>query len=415
MKFEFKSFAEQTAMSNEDLAKYKASEIKYIQDVLAESEKNTELTAEQSKKLSEQAEILIKQGNVIAELQKRDTSNHVNSFKSELKKTFEKELDGLKNFGKNSTISLEVKATQTYGDIDQGSDFAQMRPGITDSPIRRAGVIRSLFSTIPVSTEYYKYSYQDTVVRDAQNVAKCAPWVTSNTKETIKVDTIQTKMIKDIIRFCRQFIADYPFMESRIRKLINESVALRIDQQLLLGTGLGEQTFSINSVASEFSATNVDAPIGASVELATMVDLILAMRTQITVLGQENFFIPDTVMVNLLDWFTLVESRKDTQGNYIDSRVSYINGMPYIGGMLIVTSPLVANNTMYVFDSTKGEIVDRRLVTIEIATQNASEWESEIASLKAYERLNFLVINENSNAFMKCSDVEAAIVAITKP
>ena len=219
------------------------------------------------------------------------------------------------------------------------------------------------------------------------------------------------------MKFCRTFVSDYPFMESRIRKLITESVALRIDQQILLGNPIAntEDTFSINSVSSEFSAANTACPIDASIEKATMVDLILGMRTQITELGGQNYFIADVVMVNLCDWFTQVESRKDTQGNYIDTRVTYINGMPYIGGMMVVTSPLMPTNTIYVFDATKGEIVDRKQIEVSIATENSDEWEREIASIKALVRLNFLVPNNLKNAFMKCSDVAAAIGAINKP
>jgi len=205
-------------------------------------------------------------------------------------------------------------------------------------------------------------------------------------------------------------------MESRIRKLITESVALRIDQQLLLGNPVlnTEDTFSINSTASEFSAANPICPVDGKIEKATMVDLILAMRTQITALGQENFFIADVVLVNLCDWFTQVESRKDANGNYIDARISFTNGMPFIGGMMVVTSPLVAENTAYVFDSTQGEVLDRKTIEVEIATQNSTDWEKEIASIKALVRLNFLVPNNLKNAFMKTSDIDAAIGAINK-
>lgn len=414
-----KTFTELKSMTKEehDAWREKNAEIEAhnIAEIKRVSQENENFMLEAEKSIEDLNNSLKEQGLVLEEKIKSNGTVEKNPFAKELKEAFDQEIEKAKNFKQSTEISLEIsaKATQTYGDIDSGSDFAQMRQGVTDIPTRKTGIIRSLFNSIPVNTEFYKYTYQQTVTRDAQNVAICGS-LTSNTKETLKTDTIQTKKIKDIMKFCREFVDDYPFMESRIRKLLSESVALRVDQQILLGTNTGEETDSINRVSSEFSATNVVCPVDASIKDATMVDLILAMAVQIEELGQQNFFMADTVLVNRCDWFTKVESRKDADGNYIDSRVSYINGVPFIGGMMVIASPLVDAGTLYVFDSSKGEIVSRKGINVEIATENSTDWENEIASIKAYLRLNFLVINNNENAFMKCSDVDLAISAINK-
>jgi hypothetical protein len=311
-------------------------------------------------------------------------------------------------------IQVEInKAEQTYGDINAGSDFAQMRQGVIDQPVR-APKIRSIFPTTPVSTEFYKYVEQNTVVRDAQNVAKCAE-VVSTTKETLVVNSIETKVVKDMIDFCRLFVADYPFMRSRIDRLINQSLALRIDSQLLLGDGVGENLNSIDSYSSEFSAANVACVLTASIQAANMVDLILGMQTQIIELGQQEAYDPNVVIVNKCDWFKNVESLKDLDNNYLDSRVTMIGGTPFIGGMMVMWTPIVAQNTCYVFDAMKGEIIDRQMVEIDVAFENKDNWEKEIATLKGLERLNFLVPTNWQNAFMKCTDIGAAITAIDKP
>lgn len=336
------------------------------------------------------------------------------SFKGALKKAWDSNISKFEEASKSRTHhTIEVKATQTYGDISDGEDFAQFRPGIGDVPVRMPK-LRQLFRSIPVSTEFLKYTEQDTVVRDAQNVAKCAE-VTSSTKETIIVRDIQTKVIKDQIDFCRLFISDYPFMESRVNKLLNESLALRVEEQILLGDGTGENTFSIDSVSSTFNAANPACDISASVQAATYVDLILGMETQIVELGDQNAYVPDTVLVNKCDWFVFVQSRKDLNNNYLDGRVTMVNGVPTVGGMTVVWSPLIPQNEVYVFDSTKGEIVDRQSLTIEVAFENKDNWEKEIATIKGMERLNFLVLNNNANAFMHAPDVAAAITAITAP
>jgi len=120
-------------------------------------------------------------------------------------------------------------------------------------------------------------------------------------------------------------------------------------------------------------------------------------------------------LVNKCDWFKNVESLKDLNNNYLDSRVNMINGTPFIGGMMVMWTPIVVANTVYVFDSMKGEIIDRQMVEIDVAFENRDNWEKEIATLKGLERLNFLVPNNWKNAFMKSTDVATAIAAINKP
>jgi len=412
----------QKALTDEELEAYKSDEIEFREARLKELEKGESTSKEEIEKLNRELNAL-KELNFdglkktmkalsleVDKLKTEGVGEKTNTFEGRLKTAFDKSVDSLKSMRGGDHVSL--KATSTYGDITSGLDFAQMKHGITDAPIRRV-LFRSLFGTIPVSTEYLKYTEQETVLRDAQNVALCAA-VTSLTKETLVVNSIETKMVKDIMDFCIQFVSDYAFMASRIRKLITESVALRVDQQLLLGTGLGLETFSINSVSSDFNAANVACDISASIEFATLVDLILGMGVQIEEIGLQNAYMPDTVLINRCDWFVGVESRKNADGNYLDGRVTYIGGVPFIGGMRVLTSPLIAPNTMYVFDSTKGEIVDRGLSDVEISYENKDNWEKEIGSIKAYERLNFLVENNNANAFMRCLDIGAALIAINK-
>jgi hypothetical protein len=375
--------------------------------------KNLEETISAQKRMFDVLEkTQINQGELIAKINKGSKVETI-SFASNLKAAWDSGLDALKLAEKNRGVhQIEVKATQTYGDITAGLDFAQMRPGVIDKPVRMPR-FRSLFGVIPLATEFYKYTQQTSVIRDAQNVAKCAA-VTSTTKEELTVANITTKVVKDQISFCRMFVADYPFMASRINKLINESISLRVDEQILLGDGIGENLFSIDYYASEFSAINPVCDISLSIQAANMVDLILGMQTQIIELGEQNGFDPDTVIVNKCDWFKNVESLKDLDNNYLDSRVSVVNGIPYIGGMQVIWSPIVVQNTVYVFDSRKGEIIDRQELIIEVAFENKDNWEKQIADLQGYERLNFLVPSELQNAFMKSTDVAAAITAITK-
>lgn len=366
--------------------------------------------------IKEMMSALKTQGEYLKQLKEQGLMSK-KTFKTELKAAFDAKLDILNKARKTKTgdIGFEVAKIANYGDIDSGLDFAQMRVGVTDIPVRRTR-IRDLFRSLPVSTEFFKYTEQLTCVRDAQNVASQTAPTTKNTKETLKVNSIQTRIVKAIIPFCRDFVADYPFMMSRIELLLNTAIALEVEDQLLNGTGTGEELFSINSVSSEFDPANPVADVAGSIQVANLVDLIKAMALQVDMLGKLGAYNADKVLVNKVDWFLGVESKKDANNNYLDSRVTNVNGKIYVGNLEVVwlTSDLLAQNKIYVFDSTKGEIVDRMMLNIDISFENGTNWELEIAEMKGYERINFLVENNNKNAFMKCSDVAGAIEDITK-
>jgi HK97 family phage major capsid protein len=418
MEFQKKSIEEVAAMTADAQTAYlkekeafesemKLKEIKKVSDLEA---KTSDLEA----KLKASQEEAIKQGTAIEKL--KEVKSAPIEQKSSIEQVFEKNAESLKAISLKSndakSVKFEVKATATYGDIDSGLDFAPMRAGITDIPKKKT-VFVDLFRRINFNGEFYKYAEQETVTRNAQNVATCTS-VTSTTGETIKTQNIATKKIKDTLKFCSDYANDYPFVQGRLQTLINDSVLFRLDQQILLGSAAGEELNSIDSVSSEFSAANVDAPIGATVKDANFVDLLGAMQTQIFVLGKENSYSPDTAVVNVLDWFKFVNSYKDGDNNYMNYRMTTVDGVPMVNGMKIITSPEVAANTCYVFDSTRGELLVNQSYETSIAFENDTDWENDLVALKASLRANLLVEANNANAFMKCSDVATGISAITE-
>ena len=76
---------------------------------------------------------------------------------------------------------------------------------------------------------------------------------------------------------------------------------------------------------------------------------------------------------------------------------------------------LVPINEMYIMDSTKGTVYSRRGVTVEFGFENNDNFEKELVTVKAYERLNMRVRNVDANAFMHVPSISAGITAITKP
>lgn len=411
MEFKVKSVAEISAMSNEDLMAYKQAESKYFEAKFAEMEKANELANEQSKKLEEQAEILKKQGEVIAELKKGGS-------KSEAKKSLKEVVEvATKNYtaGKEGSKVFEIDTKAVTID-DTAEYFGDRLVGVSKIPVRTP-MIADLFAVRPVpngSGAKIKYIEQTVVIRNADNVAFCSTMPESE----ISFDTVEepVKKIGDSIIVCKDDLEDYDFLQSEINQLMSENIPLKLDQQLLLGTGTGLEMNSIDSVAQLWSV-GVGSPIAswsANVAFANIFDLMRSAIYQIRLSMQtDSRFNPNTILINPAT-MGLLKSTKDDNGQPF---IPYfmVGGNIVIDGATVKESILVPENEMYVFDSTKGTIHVSRNLTIEFATQHANNFMEDKVAYKATMKGQFIVRNQYKNAFLKVTDIDAAIVAITKP
>ena len=328
---------------------------------------------------------------------------------------------------KSGSIILDLKATQTSSDIGSADSWdtlgrdhwGQWHEGgkVGQIPTRQP-FMQELFKSATAKSEYIRYVDQDTIVRDAKNVAGCAT-STHNTKVTFKKHGINIEKVRDFVHICDDMLDDYSFVESEIRNLISSSVELKIDNDLLLGTGVSPIINGVAKYASTFSASASGASYAGLVPNANIIDLMAVAGAQIKAFGQQNAFRPNVIAMNPKD-AQLIQFLKNTQGDYLNNN-QLIKGMFldaaggfYINGMRVIENPLVAENTAYVFDSSKGTVYQKPGVGIEFSYENRDNFETETVTVKAYRRLNLLVRNVDINAFMKIDDIAAGIAAINK-
>jgi len=308
-----------------------------------------------------------------------------------------------------------TKATQAASDITSGTDFAQMLPGVGQIAHRKT-YIQQRVRVVGTNTEYIKYLDQATVVRDAKNVAACGA-STHNTKLTWQTYTLQQQKVRDFIHICLDMLNDYSFVDAEIRNLITTSIALKVDSQLLGGTGTPPELESIDSVSSTFSASLSGADYSGMISEPTIIDLIVVAAAQIEYLGSNNFWKANTCYLNPRD-LTLIKVYKDLDLNYIKSDtimrvINNANGNLEIDGVELISNPNVTANELYIFDSTRATIYKRKNVSVEFSYENNDNFETETVTVKAYERLNMLVRTVDANAFMHVDDIDAALAALT--
>ena len=309
-------------------------------------------------------------------------------------------------------LAMDVsKATEVASDIGDRDYLGEVDTQIGRKPVRRT-VIMDLFRRKAVGTEYLHYWEENVVTRDAKNVVACAT-STHTTKKTWAKRTVELCKIRDMVDICIDMLEDYAFVESEMRQLVEESIKLKAEYDLLLETGTAAtDMLSLTTVASVFNPSNALAVYANKFQAPTIGDLTAAMKGQIYTFGAENQFMANVVLMNYNDVVTYLHA-KDANNAYLFP--NFVSGSTnVVNGMTIVTSPLVAQNTLFVFDSTKGSILDRKQLTITASFENNDNIEHEIVTFVGHERLQFHVRNIDRDAFLKCTDIEAALVAIAK-
>jgi len=432
--FTEKSLEDQEEMTFAELKEYRMKENDFIsktlekrlQDQLDEinegREEGKDMSAEIEAietKMTKMIDEVNKHGLLMKKISEKGFSHGPNEVKT-IKGALIERKDELDKFieAKGGTFEMEVdisKASQSAADIDAGTDFAQIIPGVGQIA-RKKIYIKERIRIVPTNTEFIKFLDQETVVRDAKNVAGCAV-STSTTKLTWKTRTLQQQKIRDFIDVCIDMLEDYDFVEAEIRNLIESSVQLKIDNDLLLADGIAPNPNSIDSVSATFAAGDY----ALLVPTPTIIDLIVVVSAQIKANGQENFWNADTCYINPVN-LTLLKLLKDNEENYIKgnsispSIIMDRAGNIVVDGMVdLIPNPNVVTNQMYVFDSTQAAIYQRKTAVIEMSFENKSNFETETVTVKAYERLNLLVRNVNANAFIHVPNITTAIAAITKP
>tara|TARA_R110002020_G_scaffold443872_1_gene655201 strand:+ start:2045 stop:3349 length:1305 start_codon:yes stop_codon:yes gene_type:complete len=427
MKFELKSVAELEKLSAEDLQNYfeeKAKAEKEAKEgagLTALETKAKVLSLETKLKKAEDSNLELKTNitnlaGVVEGLQKSGGASVSKHPIQEALEAKSEEVDILLN-NEKAVVKFELK-TQNRSSIESTEKLTPVNENVIDKPKRSLTRIQDLFPVVKISKDNYRYTEQSDVVRDGRSVAYNTSF-TSNTSETVKVSSIEVKIVKAFLDISTDLIKDFPYMEGRSDKLTGESVAYKVEKAFIQGDGLNDNISGLVTYAAEFDSedtandgTDLHAPVD-SIPDANLIDLVLSMDMQIDVHGEENDYDANTLLMHRSDWFKGGGMLKDSTGRYLDERIQRNGREVLIDGKLsLVTSNNCPKGTLFVMDTTKGEKIDRDVMNVSIAYENGTKWEQEIATMKGYTRLNLLVPNENKGAFLKCTAIEDAIDAI---
>lgn len=399
-------------------AKYDDMEGKLMELVEENKEDNTknveaiaELKEEMSENSKAQLTILKQHGEVLSQLTvsggKGDEPITLSKAIENFIKDNIEEIRAVKA-GDQKKLDISVKVTVETSAV--GGSTASIRiPGIGQDPVRRI-FIADLFAQSTVGTDsggLITYWDQNTLNRNANNVAENTAIPESEINWIEK--SCKIEKIGDSIPVTEEAMEDFSFIESEVRNFLLVNVDLKLDQQLLFGTGVSPQLKSINLAAQ----TYVVGAFAVKIVDPTIFDVMKTGKTQIQNSGQNNMFNPNIVLMHPTDE-TLMKLSKDTDGNYLLPMFMTTDGA-IIDGMRVIVTPLVVQNTMFIMDTTWGSVWNHRELSLQMATQHADDFLNDRIRLKATLRKAFVIRDIHANAFLKVDSISAAIIALTKP
>lgn len=216
-------------------------------------------------------------------------------------------------------------------------------------------------------------------------------------ESTLTYDWVQSPVVTvaHYIKASKQILDDFKGLQSQIDGRMREGLKLKEEDQLLKGSGVGNNLNGVYTQATAFSAPIVlpGAP--------SKIDIIRLM-----ILQAELADLPSTgIVLHPSDW-AAIELTKDANFSYIFANPQSL-ASPMLWGLPVVSTKAMTVDTALVGAFRMGaQIFDREEINVVIATQNEDDFVRNIITIRCEERLALAVYRPE--AFIKNTNLPAS-------
>ena len=251
------------------------------------------------------------------------------------------------------------------------------------------------------TVRYYDWD-EDTIARAAAAVAEGAPFPESTAK--FKKGSITLQKIGDTLPVTEEFFEDETLFAAELGMFLETNVSLEIDRQLADGDGTGN---TITGLKASINAYTL--PVTGTIVDPTIYDLIVKLSESITSTGGAKYQ-PDFAVMNIVD-INRMKLSKDANQNYILPPFVSRDGAQ-VAGIVVIESNIITANTMVIGDRRFARIYEMGGIVLSKGQVGTQFTEDEM-TLKARKRLAFLIRAADKGGFLKVTDIDAALAAIT--
>jgi hypothetical protein len=389
-------------------------------ELLVEEFGKAGLKADEIKTLSD---AVVEQGKILKEI--KDKANKVNEGKDIGELVYEqgeqlKKLSTTEN--KNDRHNFKINKTIVQRSSLASSTLGYRVPGIGQLPTRKT-IMRSLFNNVSLSANdvresngVIRYIDQAAITRSAAAVAELAGrTVGTGNKPESAISWIERSItletLADTIPVTKQSYRNLGFVAGEIDKMLRVNLALLEDTQLYSGDGNTPNLRGVYTAAPAVVLASL--PQYQKVEGANLYDLIAALKVYImngaAATGKQSKYLPNYVVMNPAD-ILKYKLLKATNGHYLLPPFISADGTS-IDGIRVVEDSVVTVNTLVMGDFDYGTVYHEEEITIDMGLVNdqflKNQW-----TIRAEQVEALLIRTVDEDAFVKVSDIDAAIAAL---
>jgi len=277
---------------------------------------------------------------------------------------------------------VEVKdisslTTDAAGSV--GSLVQPQRVAGTELPQRRM-TIRALLAQGNTNSNSIEYDKEKVFTNSAAPVAEGAAKPQSELQ--FEDATAPVRTIAHWMRASVQILADAPGLRSIIDQRLRYGLAYAEEQQLLNGSGSGQNLEGLITAATAYSAPG-------SLTAATPVDVVRLMILQVALAE----YPANGIVMNPID-MAAIEMAKDTAGGYLIGDPQGTIQKRLWGLPVIETQAIAVDKALVGAFNLAAQIFDRQDATVEVSTEDQDNFVKNKVTIRAEERLALAIYRE---------------------
>ncbi|MBP0438428.1 phage major capsid protein [Tianweitania sediminis] len=247
------------------------------------------------------------------------------------------------------------------------------RRGLQVELPQRRLTVRSLLLPGTTASNSIEYEQEKLFTNSAAPVAEGDLKPQSELQFEDKTATVRT--IAHWIRTSVQILADAPGLRSIIDQRLRYGLALAEENQLLNGSGTGQNLLGLVTAATAYAAPG-------SLTATTQVDIIRLMILQAALAE----YPPNGIVMNPIDW-AAIEMAKDTQGRYIIGNPQGTISPTLWSLPVVPTQAMGVDKALVGAFNLAAQIFDRQDATIDVSTEDQDNFVKNKVTIRAEERL----------------------------